>query len=150
VNDEDWNLIAPNVDVIGFDRYADWAGIENLLARFDKPVLLGEFSFPAWYGGERGFGRYSIFTETDADSGDRYSKLLDDASRCPQCVGTMWFQYRDEPITGRGPATDSSVAAGEHFAFGLVDALDLPKLDLVKRVRAANLRANRVRLEANH
>jgi hypothetical protein len=150
VNDHDWDLIAPNVDVIGFDRYADWPGIENLLARFDKPVLLGEFSFPSWYGGARGFGRYSIYTDSDAESGARYATLLSAASKCPQCVGTMWFQYRDEPITGRGPAVDNSATAGEHYAFGLIDACDLPKYDLVTPVRSANLMANTTRLEATH
>ncbi len=148
VSDVDWNLIAPNVDVIGFDRYADWPGIEDLLTRFDKPVLLGEFSFPAWYGGTRGFGRYSIYTESDAESGQRYATLVDAAAKCPQCVGTMWFQYRDEPITGRGPIAAGSLAAGEHFAFGLIDAKDLPKYDLVRPVREANLAANRTRLGA--
>lgn len=148
VSDADWNLIAPNVDVIGFDRYADWPGIEDLLNRFDKPVLLGEFSFPAWYGGTRGFGRYSIYTESDTESGQRYAKLVDAAAKCPQCVGTMWFQYRDEPITGRGPVADGSLAAGEHYAFGLIDAKDLPKYDLVRPVRQANLIANKTRLDA--
>ena len=148
VNDKDWDLIAQNVDVIGFDRYADWPGIENLLTRFDKPVLLGEFSFPAWYGGTRGFGRYSLFTETDAESGKRYSTLVNAAAKCPQCVGTMWFQYRDEPITGRGPVEAGSVAMGEHYAFGLIDAKDLPKYDLVKPVRQTNLLANQTRLKS--
>jgi hypothetical protein len=147
VSDEDWNLIAPHVDVIGFDRYSDWPGIENLLSRYDKPVLLGEFSFPSWYGGARGFGRYGVYTESDAESGERYATLLGAAAKCTQCVGTMWFQYRDEPITGRGPAVDKSVTAGEHYAFGLIDACDLPKLDLVTRVRTANLNANSERLK---
>jgi len=148
VSDEDWNLIAPNVDVIGFDRYSDWPGIENLLARYDKPVLLGEFSFPSWYGGARGFGRYSVYTDSDAESGARYAALIAAASKCPQCIGAMWFQYRDEPITGRGPAPDNAVVAGEHYAFGLINACDLPKTDLVTRAREANLKANAVRLAA--
>lgn len=149
VSDADWNLIAANVDVIGFDRYADWPGIDYLLTRFDKPVLLGEFSFPSWYGGARGFGRYGVYTESDAESGERYAALLDAAAKCPQCVGALWFQYRDEPITGRGPATDNGLTAGEHYAFGLIDACDLPKYDLVTRVRAANLKANSTRLGLN-
>ncbi|MDR3689100.1 MAG: hypothetical protein P4L46_06950 [Fimbriimonas sp.] len=147
VNDEDWNLIAPNVDVIGFDRYSDWPGIEKLLARYDKPVLLGEFSFPSWYGGERGFGRYGIYTSSDRESGRRYASLLSDAVHCPQCVGTLWFQYRDEPITGRGPGSGGALVQGEHYAFGLIDASDLPKYDLVRQVRAANLTANSSRIK---
>jgi len=150
VSDEDWNLIAPNVDVIGFDRYADWPGIESLLNRFDKPALLGEFSFPSWYAGARGFGRYSTYTNNDAESGQHYSTLLSSAAKSPQCVGTMWFQYRDEPLTGRGPSTGTGPVQGEHYAFGLVNACDVPKYDLVRPVRAANLAANSARLAATN
>lgn len=148
VSDLDWNLIAPHVDVIGFDRYSDWPGIKYLLNRFDKPVLLGEFSFPSWYEGARGMGRYGCYTNSDAESGQRYAGLLAAATACPQCVGTMWFQYRDEPISGRGPVAGHSAAEGEHYAFGLVDACDLPKYDLVRTVRTANLEANSARLTA--
>lgn len=149
-SEADWSLIAPYCDVIGYDRYADsYEGIENLLAKFDKPTLLGEFSFPAWYGGARAFGRYGTYVETDAESGAKYASVLRDASTDPKCIGTMWFQYRDEPITGRGPGAGPLPVYGEHYAFGMVDCTDRPKWDLVDRAREANLKATPARLKAS-
>lgn len=149
VNDTDWSLIAPWCDVIGYDRYADrFGGIEELFARFDKPVLLGEFSFPCWYGGARGFGRYGVYTETERESGEKYAATLAAASRSPACIGTMWFQYRDEPLTGRGPGKGAELVIGEHYAFGFVDVTDRPRDEIVAAARAANLVAARDRLAA--
>lgn len=58
----------------------------------------------------------------------------------------LWFQYRDEPITGRGPGAGMQLALGEHYAFGMVDTTDRPKWDLVDQVRSANLEATTLRL----
>ena len=146
-DESDWDLAAPSCDVIGYDRYSDaYAGMEERQKRTDKPTLLGEFSHPAWYGGTRGYGRYSVFTETDADSGRKYAQTVAAAAKDPYCVGALWFQYRDEPITGRGPGKGMQAAQGEHYAFGFVDVNDRPKWDLVTRARAANRRAGREKL----
>lgn len=141
-NESDWDLIAPYCDVIGYDRYSDlYAGMEERQKRANKPTLLGEFSFPAWYGGTRGLGRYNVFTETDAESGSKYAETVAAAAKDPYCVGALWFQYRDEPATGRGPGKGPQAVHGEHFAFGFVDVNDRPKWDLVTAARLANLKA---------
>jgi len=57
----------------------------------------------------------------------------------------MWFQYRDQPLTGRGPGSGPNLVYGEHYAFGIVDGTDRPKWDLVERMRAANLAAANAR-----
>lgn len=147
-NRNDWTLITPYCDVIGYDRYArSYSGIEQFLKQADKPTLVGEYSFPAWYGGQRGFGRFGpCFVETDADSGTHYAQWIKDASLDPKCVGALYFQYRDEPITGRGPGSGPQLVLGEHFAFGFVDDTDRPKWDLVTPARTANLRATKDRL----
>ena len=71
VSEEDWRLISSNCDVIGYDLYSfDFADtmLERLMKESNKPVLLGEFSFPAFYAGQRGFGVYSAFADHEADS----------------------------------------------------------------------------------
>ena len=150
-NEADWDLIAPHCDVIGYDHYAkDFAAapVDRLLGKYDKPVLCGEFSCPPDYAGERGFGRYHNSVTTDAQSGEHYARWLDAAARHPRCVGVFYFQYRDQPITGRGPlpgpATD--LVHGENFAFGIVDVTDRIKWDFAQKVREANLRATETRL----
>lgn len=147
-NHRDWDLSAKYCDVIGYDRYSiHYKGIEYLLAKSHKPTLLGEFSFPAWYEGKRGFGRYPLVSvQTDKESGHYYGKLLQNLGKDPKCIGALWFEYRDQPITGRGPGSGSAIAIGENFAFGTVDIADRPKWELVKQMRSANLRVTPDRL----
>jgi hypothetical protein len=148
---EDWRLIARHCDVIGYDRYAPSYGderLQKLQAQSDKPTLCGEYSFPAWYNGTRGFGRYGTCTRNDTESGELYFRWVQAAARDPHCLGVCWFFYRDQPLTGRGPGRGARLVFGEHFAFGAIDEMDRPKTELVHRMRQANLQAVRWRLEA--
>ena len=59
-------------------------------------------------------------------------------------VGVEWFEYRDEPISGRGNHTgesneSSALVLGENYAFGMIDGTDRPKYDRVSKVRSANI-----------
>ena len=150
VDDSDWNVEAANCDVIGYDRYAFellTPDLTALLARQDKPTLIGEFSFPPTYNLVRGFGVYQAANAIDeAGAGGAYSRWLAEASAEPTTVGVMWFQYRDEPLTGRGPGQGAQPVYGEHYAFGTTDVTDRPKYDLVSRMRVANITAARRRL----
>ncbi|MBC7287223.1 MAG: glycosyl hydrolase, partial [Armatimonadetes bacterium] len=150
-SEDDWRVAARHCDVLGYDRYAlEFADdrLRRLLREADKPALCGEFSFPAWYDGWRGFGRYPVAAKDDAEAGDLYYRWVHDAARNPYCVGVMWFQYRDQPITGRGPGKGLSAAIGEHYAFGIITETDQVKWDLALRMRKANLQAAAWRLEA--
>lgn len=150
-NEQDWFLISRHCDVIGYDRYALVFADERfarLMQAVDRPVLCGEFSFPPTYAGERGFGRYGTHVQTEAEAGEHYRRWVRDAASTPWCVGSIWFHYRDQAITGRGPGSGDQLVYGEHYAFGVVTETDLPKWDLVSRMRAANLQAGRWRLEA--
>jgi hypothetical protein len=150
-NEEDWRLIAPWCDVIGFDNYSDRfaePSLAELIRETGKPVFAGEFSFPAAYELARGFRAYTVRAETEAESGRRYAAWVDQAQANPFCVGVGWFQYRDQPVSGRGPGHGPALTYGEDYAFGLVDVGDRPKWDLVERIRTANLRAAHARWRA--
>lgn len=151
VNDEDWRLIGRNCDLIGYDRYArDFNSdqMTQLMQQTDKPVFCGEFSFPAWYNGERGFGAFGTFTQDDSEAASTYTAWARDAAQNPYCVGFNWFEYRDQHITGRGSGFGPEAVYGEHYAFGLVDVSDKPKWTLVSALRTANLQAVKQRLQA--
>lgn len=152
VNDEDFRMIARHCDVVGYDRYSDSfadPALVRLMREAGKPVLCGEFSFPPTYNGARGFGVYGgARALDDADAGRKYGRWVGDAARNPACVGVCWFQYRDEPVTGRGPGHGPDLVYGEHYAFGLVDVTDTPKWGLVAPVRAENLASPGQRLAA--
>jgi hypothetical protein len=150
-DEEDWRLIARHCDVIGYDRYNrdyDSAVLRRLQAETDKPTLCGEFGFPAFYEGQRGFGRYGCWSRDDAEMGNLYYRWVQAAAMDPYCVGTMIFEYRDQPLTGRGPGRGQRLTFNEHFAFGLVTETDRPKWPMVRRAREANLNAAQWRLAA--
>jgi len=150
-DEEDWRLIARHCEVIGYDRYSrqyDSAVLRRLQAETDKPTLCGEFGFPPFYDGLHGFGRYPSWSRDDAEMGELYYRWVQAAAMDPYCVGTMIFEYRDQPLTGRGPGRGPGLTFNEHFAFGLVTETDRPKWPTVRRAREANLNAAQWRLQA--
>lgn len=149
----DWHLGAKHADVVGFDYYKAQFGDERtlrLLREAGKPAICGEFSFPSWYGGRRGAGsfEYEVVTPDDASSGARYASWVEAAARNPYMVGMHYFQYRDQPITGRGISESLGLTQDEHFAFGLIDITDRPKWDMIDAMRRANLGAASLRQRA--
>lgn len=151
-NEEDWRLIARHCDVIGHDYYSrgyHHPDRDRLVAETDKPMLIGEFSLPPWYGGRRGYGRYDqASAEDEAEAGALYHQWVQDAAKDRHCIGLVWFQYRDQPLTGRGPGRGPKATFGEHYAFGLITVTDQPKWPMVERMRAANLSAAQWRMAA--
>jgi hypothetical protein len=116
---------AKHCDVVSFNKYATSIRDLKLPDGSDRPIIIGEFHFPAW---DRSFA-------ADADSGqlceeqraDSYWYYLTGALENPQIVGTHWFQYLDQPLTGR--------ADGENFPIGFVDVTDTPYDELTKVTR---------------
>lgn len=153
VNEEDWRLVARHCDVMGIDNYsfhfAD-ARVARLIREMDKPVFVGEFSYPPSYRGTRGFGTYEAsWGDDEASSAVLYDRYVRDGAANPYCVGVCWFEYRDQAPTGRGPGRGTSLVYGENYAFGLVDMTDRLKWDLVTPMRRTNLAAAGVRLGEN-
>lgn len=146
---EDWAATTPFCDVIGYDRYSREFSDERLaglLAQSDKPALCGEFSLPSTYEGKRGFGRYGTWTRDEQEAGELYTGWVRDATADPHCVGLIWFIYRDQPLTGRGPGRGDQLVYGEHYAFGLVTETDRLKWPLARAIREASAKAAQWRL----
>ena len=64
--------------------------------------------------------------------GPAYAAYLRSAAANPDIVGCHWFQYVDEPLTGR-------LLDGENGNMGFVTVTDTPYADLVSAAREANL-----------
>ena len=145
VNSTDWQLQAAHVDVIGYDNYSpvfEDSLLQGLAKSTAKPTFLGEYSFPPYYNLLRGYEVYAAASAIDdADAGAQYQTNLQAAAHNPWCGGAGWFEYRDEPVSGRGflGETDLDLVEGEDYAFGMVDVADRPKYDLVDQVRTTNL-----------
>ena len=122
-------------DVLSFNFYTlqpqdgyDFAKLREL----DKPVMITEFNFGSRDRGPFWGGVTEVVSE-DA-RGPAYAKFLKQAVAEPSIVGVHWFQYLDQPVTGR-------LLDGENGHFGLIGITDLPFTGFVDSVRKANVQA---------
>jgi len=119
-------------DVVSFNVYADLPqhGFDAVaMHALNKPVLISEFHFGSDDRGPFGKGVVSVWNEQQR--GAAYAKFIAAAAHDPQIVGAHWFQYTDQPVTGR-------LLDGENSHIGLVGITDIPFGGFVAAVRAAN------------
>ena len=112
-------------DVVSFNKYETSIRNLKLPDGVDRPIIIGEFHFPAWdrsFAAKAGCARLS-----EVQRADGYWYYVSGALENPQIVGTHWFQYLDQPLTGRGD--------GENYSIGFVDVTDTPYDELTKVTR---------------
>ena len=122
-------------DVLSFNFYTlkpqDGYDFERL-AELDKPVLVSEFQFgsrdrgPFWPG--------PVEVAREEERGPAYGNFLKAALAQPMIVGAHWFQYLDQPASGR-------LLDGENGHLGLVAITDVAYPGFVEAVRKSNLQA---------
>jgi hypothetical protein len=115
-------------DVVSFNIYSTGiAGFAPSPAIADRPLLISEFHTGAM---DRGLprGGNAVMVQGQAERAERYASYVDGAVRHSGIVGTHWFQYRDEPATGRK-------CDDENFQIGFVDVADQPYAELVAAAR---------------
>jgi hypothetical protein len=104
----------------------------------DKPLIIGEFHFGAL---DRGvFHTGLVPVENQAARAQTYRDYVLGAARHPLFVGTHWFQWKDEPTTGR-------VLDEENYQIGLLDVADTPYAETIAATRDVGTRLYRLRLE---
>lgn len=103
-------------DVVSYNLYQhDIAGFKY--PGEDKPLIVGEFHFGAL---DRGmFHTGLVPVENQSARAQAYRDYVLGALRHPQMVGTHWFQWQDEPTTGR-------VYDEENYQIGFLDVADTP------------------------
>jgi len=88
----------------------------------DKPLIIGEFHFGAL---DRGmFHTGLVPVENQAARAQTYKDYVLGAVKHPQFVGTHWFQWKDEPTTGR-------VYDEENYQIGFLDVADTPYREII-------------------
>ena len=119
-------------DVVSFNVYReDLAGEEWVrFHALGKPALIGEFQFGSTDTGLFWPGLFDVAVE--GERGPAYAAYLRSALANPDIVGCHWFQYVDEPLTGR-------LLDGENGHMGFVSFADVPYAGLVSAAREANL-----------
>ncbi|MFC6646512.1 hypothetical protein ACFQBQ_13125 [Granulicella cerasi] len=119
-------------DVISFDLYAtsiDPVTYSAMLLPTNKPALSGEFHFGAL---DRGMFSGGLVPVADQSArATAYDSYLRSLCANPLFIGAHWYQYADEPLTGRQ-------SDGEDYEIGLVTVTDKPYPELTTGVRATN------------
>ena len=116
-------------DVVSFNVYQPrldpkaWAFTESL----NKPCLIGEFHFGAL---DRGlFHPGLVSTPNQAARAAMFQDYIRSVTDNPAFVGAHWFQYVDEPLTGR-------TLDGENYNIGFVTVTDTPYPEMVRAARS--------------
>ena len=118
------DVIAANYNLDGPDGWVAHYFFDGLAALTGKPILISEFFCAAMENrtGNKNAGHLLTVT-TQAERARVVQKALQNFARCPNIVGTHWFQYYDEPKGGRSD--------GEDLNMGLVDIYDQPYEEVV-------------------
>ncbi|GMV91342.1 MAG: hypothetical protein AMXMBFR82_11200 [Candidatus Hydrogenedentota bacterium] len=115
-------------DVVSFNLYypqirPDFRTGDHALG---KPVLIGEFHFGAL---DRGmFHPGLVGTADQADRAKSFARYVRSVVDHPAFVGCHWFQYVDEPTTGRW-------YDGENYNIGFVSVVDAPYPEMVESAK---------------
>ncbi|HEY3284929.1 MAG TPA: beta-galactosidase [Armatimonadota bacterium] len=121
-------------EVVSFNIYqarvsGDYAA---RMAKLDKPCIIGEFHFGAL---DRGmFHTGLVSTDSQKERASTYVDYLHSVLDAPTLVGCHWFQYIDQPLTGR--AWD-----GENYNIGFVSVTDTPYPEMVAAARKVHAEA---------
>ncbi|HTL16922.1 MAG TPA: beta-galactosidase, partial [Patescibacteria group bacterium] len=97
----------------------------------DVPLMIGEFHFGALDRGMFHTGLVSL--PSQQARAETYKDYVQSALRHPQFVGCHWFQYFDEPTTGR-------TYDEENYQIGFVDIADTPYRETIEASREVGSR----------
>ena len=117
-----FNCYPPEFPRAQFDRFYRSAG---------KPIIIGEFAFRGVDSGLPNTRAAGLIVPTQTDRGLHYAEMVGDLLDTGYIVGCHWFQYIDEPATGRFDGEDSNM--------GWVNAKDEPYTDFVSRAAVTDL-----------
>jgi len=94
-----------------------------------RPTLLGEFHFGT---PGRGLGAGLVQARDQYERGVAYRYYVEQAAALPSMVGAHWFQWLDQPVTGR--------MDGENYNIGFIDGTDRPHWEFVAGVQETHRR----------
>jgi len=132
------NVCAKYADVVSFNIYKTHVDPKEYawLNELGKPCIIGEFHFGATDRGMFHPGLVSVPNQRARAA--QYEKYLNSVLDHPALVGCHWFQYADEPVTGRW-------FDGENYNIGFVNVADAPYPEMVEAARKIHAAAYRRR-----
>jgi hypothetical protein len=127
---DDVIALARGFDVYSMNKYR-WAPpkdfIDRVYAIQNLPILIGEFHFGV---PERGLAPGLVQAMNQSERGVAYSYYVEHAAEHPAIIGTHWYQWVDQPATGRRD--------GENYNIGWIDVTDRPYPELVAAAKATH------------
>lgn len=124
-------------DVVGINRYRYSPADLEMLEGVDVPVIIGEFHFGALDRGMLHTGLRGVVNQEQR--GRLYAHYVTEALKHPNIVGTHYFQYREQLVTGRFD--------GENYQIGLVDIADSPYQTVIEAARRVGEQLYQIRAE---
>jgi hypothetical protein len=129
-------IAAKYCDVLSFNRYRFEPN--DLMPHdpgIDKPIIIGEFHFGALDRGMLHTGLRSV--QNQEQRGRVYFEYIKAALENPYLVGTHWFQYGEQAVTGRGD--------GENYQIGFLDVCDTPYQETIDACREIGYQMYKIR-----
>ena len=120
-----YRAAARHCDVVSVNIYSRQPVRDLPPDAVDKPMINGEFHFGAL---DRGmFHTGLVATRDQTERADCYRAFVNACLDHPRFVGTHWFQWRDQALTGRSD--------GENYQIGFLTITDAPYPELVQAAR---------------
>jgi hypothetical protein len=116
-----------------YNSQLDVKRLEEIHRVTGRPIIIGEFHFGV---PGRGLAAGLVQVRDQAERGIAYRHYVEQAAAFPAVIGTSWFQWVDQPCTGR--------MDGENYNIGIVDVTDRPYPDLVEAMRTTHRRIQAV------
>lgn len=113
-------------DVVSYNLYQRSVADFQFNGGADVPLIIGEFHFGALDRGMFHTGLVPVASQ--AARAQAYKDYVTGALKHPGFVGVHWFQWMDEPTTGR-------VYDEENYQIGFVDVADTPYPEMVSVCR---------------
>ena len=127
----DWviSYAAKYADIVSFNRYNYSANTMKPHAHMDFPIIIGEFHTGAL---DRGLPHSGLrLTNNQKERALVYKNFLSQAVKNPYILGVGWFQYLDQPYTGRND--------GENYQIDFITVGDYPNQEIVESAREFGL-----------
>ena len=119
-------------DVFSMNSYGEEVNRANVEAAYritEKPIVIGEFHFGT---PGRGLAAGLVQTKNQEERGVAYRYYVENAAAHPAIIGVHWFEWLDEPNTGRFD--------GENYNIGMIDVTDRPYAEFVDAMKTTHAR----------
>lgn len=94
-----------------------------------RPMLIGEFHIGV---PDRGLSPGLVQASSQEERAVAYRYYVEQSASHPAMIGTHWFQWLDQPVTGRND--------GENYNIGFIDVTDRPYAELVAAAKQTHER----------